>query len=270
MSDLKRFVRQLAATLRTRDPSGVHRPVAVGDLRRKILPYRLYRNALGLLSNDDYDLLVLRLCAEQEDWVRTLPPEVAERCRAEIAVPYPNLDLLDTIEDATIQIGAAALARVQAGPDMPGDVVVEPGRAAPDDVAAPAEPGPLSSTVVDERPPASPATEAGEPPAGMPSPDAAAPPGGSPVDAASPPALLRQVARSPVYAPAPATPAETARPDRCRYCAASLPVGRAVVYCPYCGHQLRAVRCTRCGTELEVGWRHCITCGHPSLGVANV
>ncbi len=270
MSDLKRFVRQLADTLRTRDPSGVHRPVAVGDLRRKILPYRLYRNALGLLSNDDYDLLVLRLCAEQEDWVRTFPPEVAERCRAEIAVPYPDLDLLDAIEDATIQIGAAALARVHAGPDTPGDAAVEQDAAAPDAAAAPAEPGPLSSTVVERRPPASPVAAAGEPPAGMPPPDAAAPPAGSPAEAAPPPVVLPHVARSQVYPPAPATPAETARPDRCRYCAASLPIGRAVVYCPYCGHQLRAVRCTRCGTELEAGWRHCITCGHPSLGVANV
>lgn len=270
MSDLKRFVRQLADTLRTRDPSGVHRPVAVGDLRRKILPYRLYRNALGLLSNDDYDLLVLRLCAEQEEWVRTFPPEVAERCRAEVAMPYPDLDLLDTIEDATIQIGAAALARVQASPDSPDDALGERGTAALDDVTALAEPGPLSSTVVEQRPPAPTATEAGEPPARTPPPDAAGPPVGSPGDAASPTVVPSQVARSPVYAPAPATPAEIARPDRCRYCAASLPVGRAVVYCPYCGHQLRAVRCARCGTELEVGWRHCITCGHPSLGVANV
>lgn len=268
MSDLKRFVRQLADTLRTRDPSGVHRPVAVGDLRRRILPYRLYRNALGLLSNDDYDLLVLRLCAEQEEWVRTFPPEAAERCRAEVAMPYPDLDLLDTIEDATIQIGAAALARVQASPDSPDDVPGERGTAALDDVAALAERGPLSSTV-EERPPAPTATEAGEPPARTAPPDAVAASAGSPGDAAPSSAVLPHVARSPVSSPGPAALVETQRADRCRYCAASLPVGRTVVYCPYCGHQLRAVRCTRCGTELEIGWRHCITCGHASPGVAN-
>jgi hypothetical protein len=47
----------------------------------------------------------------------------------------------------------------------------------------------------------------------------------------------------------------------CPYCGAELPAGRAVYYCPFCGGNVRGVRCPECGTELEVGWLYCITCG---------
>jgi hypothetical protein len=47
----------------------------------------------------------------------------------------------------------------------------------------------------------------------------------------------------------------------CRYCAGSLPAGKNIVFCPYCGHDLTVQHCPACNTELEIGWRFCITCG---------
>ena len=40
-----------------------------------------------------------------------------------------------------------------------------------------------------------------------------------------------------------------------------LPRGRAVTFCPYCGQNLTIQRCPACGTELEIDWKFCITCG---------
>ncbi|GJG87827.1 hypothetical protein tb265_30080 [Gemmatimonadetes bacterium T265] len=50
----------------------------------------------------------------------------------------------------------------------------------------------------------------------------------------------------------------------CRACARQLPDGRPVTFCPYCGENLTVHRCPACSTELEVGWRFCITCGRPA------
>ncbi len=47
----------------------------------------------------------------------------------------------------------------------------------------------------------------------------------------------------------------------CRYCSGTLPDGRRVLFCPSCGQNLMVQRCPACGTELEIHWKYCITCG---------
>ena len=70
-------------------------------------------------------------------------------------------------------------------------------------------------------------------------------------------------------APQPKPPAPTQSPGRpavlpsCRHCNGSLPSGRTVVFCPWCGERLVPLLCEQCGTEFESEWRHCITCGSP-------
>ena len=49
--------------------------------------------------------------------------------------------------------------------------------------------------------------------------------------------------------------------EHCRYCAGTLPEGRAAMFCPHCGQNLTIQRCPACGTELEIDWKFCITCG---------
>jgi hypothetical protein len=49
----------------------------------------------------------------------------------------------------------------------------------------------------------------------------------------------------------------------CLYCGATLPSGRTVNFCPSCGQSQTTPRCPQCQSEVELGWRHCITCGAP-------
>jgi len=49
-------------------------------------------------------------------------------------------------------------------------------------------------------------------------------------------------------------------PTTCRYCAGVLP-RRPVTFCPHCGVDLTRQQCPACSTELEVGWKFCVTCG---------
>ncbi len=57
--------------------------------------------------------------------------------------------------------------------------------------------------------------------------------------------------------------------EPCPYCDADLPEGREVFYCPFCGGNLKGVRCPDCKTELEVGWLYCITCGRKMVATSD-
>ena len=104
MTDLERFARRLVERLEARDPTGLHRPINIAELRATILPYRLNRSALGLSSQEDYELLILRLVAEEGGFVRTNPPESATRCREEVSSPNPDLEIVEDLNDTTIQL----------------------------------------------------------------------------------------------------------------------------------------------------------------------
>lgn len=47
----------------------------------------------------------------------------------------------------------------------------------------------------------------------------------------------------------------------CHFCGGSLPSGRSLTYCPFCGLNLTVRQCPACSTELERAWRFCVTCG---------
>ncbi len=74
-----------------------------------------------------------------------------------------------------------------------------------------------------------------------------------------------------VRAPAP-PPKHAAAPDAedeavsggepCSFCGGSLPTGRTVNFCPHCGQSQGMTHCPGCGSEVEIGWRYCITCGY--------
>ena len=71
----------------------------------------------------------------------------------------------------------------------------------------------------------------------------------------------------------PPPPRMTADPDpdplprgengtRCSFCGGRLPGGRPVNFCPHCGQNQTFTRCPECQADIELGWRHCINCGH--------
>lgn len=53
-----------------------------------------------------------------------------------------------------------------------------------------------------------------------------------------------------------AAPGET-----CRFCGGELPAGRPLTFCPHCGQDQTVLHCEACGTELEMRWKFCTTCG---------
>jgi hypothetical protein len=63
--------------------------------------------------------------------------------------------------------------------------------------------------------------------------------------------------------PAPMESKQATASMTCPHCAHSVPTGRQVVFCPWCGKRLIPFTCSRCNTELDSAWKHCITCGAP-------
>jgi hypothetical protein len=64
-----------------------------------------------------------------------------------------------------------------------------------------------------------------------------------------------------------AQPREVTQSAPCPYCGGGLPVGRTVLFCPHCGQNIGVVHCPTCGSELDVGWGFCITCGQKLVGL---
>jgi hypothetical protein len=279
MTDLQRLVKKLVEVLLARDPTGVHRPLTIADLRTEVLPYRTHRTSLGITSVEDYQLLILRLISEEGDFVRTNPPTAAERAKKEVGLANPNLDLVDDLGAVTIQIGAPSLARIteldleppriEATRGLPLILMPEPREPEseldrdsdlePDPVAAPTAGPHAGPRLVPDH------EQQWAPPPSielMPTmPSAIAP--------ASVPPPIRSTAE-PTEVPQfdalePVDPnAVASRARACPACDAVLPIGREAIFCPFCGHRVGVPQCTQCGTNLEPAWRHCITCGKPT------
>lgn len=151
MNHLERFFRRLVGNLASTDPARLHRPIPLEDVRYTILPYRANRRALGLESSEDYELLVLRLCAGEGGFVRTEPAEARARFVEELRSPNPDLSALDAFENVLLTLRAEPLARAL-GPE-PEQAFAPPPLPASDvpefpDLDEPAEPEPAAEEPV--------------------------------------------------------------------------------------------------------------------------
>lgn len=219
MTDLERFFRRLVANLAASDPARLHHPIPLDDVQQSIIPYRSNRRALHLETSEDYEMVLLRLCAGEGNLVRAEPEEARTRFVEELQSPHPDLDVLRTVEHVVISLRSDPLARAldpEPEPDLP--YVVPPATLAP----APPLPG-----------------------LDLPQLDAI-----EPLDEADQDSL-DELAGEPLDAPAPDLP-DDADP-RCLYCGDRLPVDRPVRFCPHCGQRQTPPECPQCHSEVEPG-----------------
>jgi hypothetical protein len=111
VTDLERFFRRLVGNLASTDPARLHRPIPLDDVRQTIVPYRANRRALGLESSEDYELVLLRLCAGEGGFVRTEPEEARARFAEELRGNNPDLEVLGAAEDVLLTLRSEPLAR---------------------------------------------------------------------------------------------------------------------------------------------------------------
>ena len=111
MEDLSRFFRQMVRNLAATDPARLRRPLPLGEIRETILPYRANRRALRLETSEDYELVLIRLCAGEGGFARTEPDDVHAEFAAEALSSNPDLTIVHRHEDAVAILNQEHVAR---------------------------------------------------------------------------------------------------------------------------------------------------------------
>jgi hypothetical protein len=115
---VERMFRVLVRALRTSRPALLSSPFSVGDIHQQILPYRHFRRELGLETNQEYELTLMRLLSGEGGYL-----DVDERLRdglvAELASSSPEPSRVRDYADAQVSIR----------PSMLGALGEDPGRA---------------------------------------------------------------------------------------------------------------------------------------------
>ncbi len=225
MDDLDRLADRLVANIRDGYPHLRDRTFHLGDVAEHLVPYRLNRRELGFDSVRQYELALMRLAAGERGYVR-LDAAVQDAFRRALAAPEPDAALLRDHTRATVALSTAPPAHSADGAAAPTV------HAASDPSSVPAASVPAASV-----------------------PAASVPAASHPVGTTT--TVPSDIGLSSV-AP-PSGPTEIGGP--CRYCTRPLPEGRAVTFCPSCGQNVTVRHCPACSTELDLGWRYCITCG---------
>jgi hypothetical protein len=226
VTEVERFFRRLVSTLAASNPARLQGALLLDDITGSILPYRTNRRALELDTVEDYEAVLLRLCAGEGDLVWTEPEEARKRFVEESRSGNPDLTALYAFENVYLSFRPEpllwALAPEPRADYAPPAAPAEASQPVPEPSAEPDEPALVLGAAQLEMPPpeeydAAVGDEAGE--------------------AVEPPRLT------------------------CLYCGGSLPTNRTVNFCPHCGQSQTRILCPECRSEVEAGWRHCVNCG---------
>jgi hypothetical protein len=268
MDDVDRMYRHLVRTIRATSPQLLTQPFQVGDLYTTILPYRLHRRELGVETNQDYEMAMLELLSGARGYLA-----VDDRMRSELGAalqsPNPDPSIIRNFAQSRVALGQEMLALLEeraggtpaaqeSAPSIKEADTAPLRRTAPTGSASAAptsssraasagEKVPLLAPMTTSTTRENPGTSSSTAPRAS----------GSMASATSAAAPARR-------APRPMTVSPTG--EQCPHCKGELPAGREIVFCPHCGQDLTVLHCPACGSELEHGWKFCVTCGRAVAG----
>jgi hypothetical protein len=161
VEDLSRFFRQIVRNLAATDPAQLRRPLPLGEIRRTILPYRANRRVLRLETSEDYELVLIRLCAGEGGFARTEPDDVHAEFAVEALSSNPDLTIVHRHESAVVILNQEQLARAldpaqelafapsdqRFAPPAPREPAPAPDPPAPRRAVSKPQPGPLPPAI---------------------------------------------------------------------------------------------------------------------------
>lgn len=264
MDDLDRLFRRVVHNVRAAYPELLTQQFEVSQLYQQVVPYRLNRREIGVDSVEDYELALMQLLSGARGYL-TGDADMQGALQDELESLNPDLSAYRGFATSRVGLAADAVRHIDQQPVSPATVAVGASASVASSSAVAARATERIST-------SRPATPEPAPAASRSSGGASGGGGGGgggsssststshyqPAEAMSP----SRSAGSPTSTPTRSVessgePAQSA----CRYCGGSLPAGKSIVFCPYCGHDLTVQHCPACNTELEIDWRFCITCG---------
>ena len=225
MDDLDRVFHRLVSNIRHRHSEYLTLPFTVQELYETLIPYRHHRRELGIETNQDYEIAMSRLLSGERDYLLT-DQSMRDKLKVELESGHGDPGAFREFATAKVSLAPEALRRIRALTASGAEESADESAAAPPQPAS----APINATFPIVAPPSPAAPHA-------------------PTDASkAAPAAITSMMNAPV-------------PEGCRFCGGTLPEGRSVVYCPHCGNNLSISRCPACGSELEKGWKFCVTCG---------
>jgi hypothetical protein len=255
MDDLDRLFRRVAHNVRAAYPELITQSFEVSQLYQQVVPYRLNRRELGVETVEDYELALMQLLSGARGYL-TGDADMQRALQDELESLNPDLSAYRAFASSHVAISADAIRAIDQQP------VTHP-------VGTPVAVGAADSAVAaraTERIRTSRDVGAADSP-GLQIPTTQATAGATHLQPSATMTPKSGVSPS-VSAASPSAPGRAidvgdgeSRASACRYCGGSLPTGKNIVFCPHCGHDLTVQHCPACNTELEIGWRFCITCG---------
>lgn len=104
-SVLERIFDRLVRTLSAGGPDQLRAPFSVAEIVQALVPYRTYRNELGVDTLQDYEHAVLELLSGERGWLICDPDTVAV-IKKELASPDPDTGLLRRLQTVEVRMGA--------------------------------------------------------------------------------------------------------------------------------------------------------------------
>ena len=223
MDEVERMYRHLVRTIRASFPPYLSQPFEVGELYQTILPYRLHRRELGFETNQDYELALMDLLTGKRGYL-VVDEKMRDVLKAELTTSNPNTARIRDFASTHVALAPEALQALDSGAHVRtsgSGATISREAATPLRTSASVTPH-ASSSAPQSRPSA------------------------TSLDA------NRRTAR-PITVPE--------QGENCTFCNGALPPGRQIAFCPHCGQDLTMMHCPACGSELERGWKFCVTCG---------
>ena len=209
-------------------------PIAVAELHRRLVPYALCREALGLTTKAEYDLALLRLLVD--DSIEVEETALREAVHRELDSPEPGLAILQRFAASEVRLGAG-------NPPATGETRSDE----PAEAMGPAPADYETERMAQDRIPGLDDQEF-------------RPERGEPAAPESPP--TRAVTPVPSDRSEPGEWESAAGGGlKCRSCNVELPPRAGLKFCPACGANQQQWPCSVCGERVERGWKFCAMCG---------
>jgi hypothetical protein len=248
MDSLDRLFRHLVRTIRASYPQYLSQPFEVAELYQTIMPYRHHRRELGLDTNQDYEMALLELLSGARGLL-VVDDQMRDALKRELASANPDPGAFREFATAQVALSPDAVRQINAPAEAGVTATARASAVAAEPTRAQAAPRPAVG-----RAGAAPTAATTGPTGAARAPSAAVE---TPITRASAPTIA-------VTTPHTSNGIAVGNGETCRYCGGDLPEGRRVVFCPHCGQNLTVVNCLACGTELELGWKFCTSCGRPT------
>lgn len=235
MDDLDRLAFRLVRRARESYPQFLTHGFALADVEERLLPYVDARREMADGTTAAWETTVLRLLSGERGYISP-DPALRDACLRALQNPSPAVSLVRGVAYGTLKLGQKSFP---AGRKHGGDA--QP--------ASPSAPGTGEGALNNSQ-------QAGA--------DSRSQPRAANTNGAAHGAThgaTHGAANGAANAPQSQTQTHSHPRRGCRYCGGRLPEGRTIHFCPHCGADLTKRQCPACSTELEFGWRFCVTCG---------